>query len=179
MPMRTDRSLQARLLERHPHFAKMLDRKGQIQMNTGRRILAATDMTPVEFRDAYWRAGSVERAATALGISDDLMRRLVVEARIQRPPLKPNSQGYRFERAPWHPRANQQGCMPQHRLVIERVLGRFLEPSEVVHHIDCDPGNNAPENLTVFASVGEHLAHHHKLRKEAAATVEPEGVEQF
>lgn len=43
---------------------------------------------------------------------------------------------------------------------MEEQLGRYLEPHEVVHHIDCDPQNNDPENLVLCPSNSEHnLAH--------------------
>jgi hypothetical protein len=47
-----------------------------------------------------------------------------------------------------------------HRVVAELMLGRPLEPGEVVHHIDGNKRNNAPENLMVFASQSEHAAWH-------------------
>lgn len=46
----------------------------------------------------------------------------------------------------------------EHRLVLERHLGRYLLPSEVVDHIDGLTLHNAPENLRLFASNAEHLA---------------------
>ena len=46
----------------------------------------------------------------------------------------------------------------EHRLVLERHLGRYLLPSEIVDHIDGLTLHNAPENLRLFASNGAHLA---------------------
>ena len=46
----------------------------------------------------------------------------------------------------------------EHRLVMEEALGRFLLPSEVVHHRDGVKHNNQLENLQLFSSNGEHLA---------------------
>lgn len=45
----------------------------------------------------------------------------------------------------------------EHRLVMEKLLGRFLTAEEVVHHMDGNPSNNAPENLRLFGSNAEHL----------------------
>jgi len=43
--------------------------------------------------------------------------------------------------------------VPEHRLVMERVLGHPLPPSSTVHHKDLDKLNNVPENLELWASV--------------------------
>lgn len=47
-----------------------------------------------------------------------------------------------------------------HRVVAEVVIGRKLLPGEVVHHIDGDKSNNAPENLEVLTQA-EHTRRHH------------------
>lgn len=61
---------------------------------------------------------------------------------------------------PNHPRTSSQGCVPVHVLVAEEMLGRYLTPEEVVHHIDENKRNNNPSNLMVFATAGDHNAFH-------------------
>jgi hypothetical protein len=72
--------------------------------------------------------------------------------------------GYRCRYEPHHPRAHPNGYVYEHILVAERVLGRALAAGEVVHHIDFDKLNNAPENLHVCASHAEHMEFHRGAR---------------
>lgn len=66
--------------------------------------------------------------------------------------------GYVLVKQKGHPHADRHGYVREHRLVMERELGRYLDPSEIVHHNDGDRGNNDPANLEVFASNQEHLS---------------------
>jgi len=66
--------------------------------------------------------------------------------------------GYWYRYCPNHPNATQSACVLEHRLVMEGILGRILDKSEVVHHKNGDTLDNRPENLEVFVSNGAHLA---------------------
>lgn len=57
-----------------------------------------------------------------------------------------------------HPDAHRYtGYILEHRLVMERMIGRRLLRGEVVHHKDGNKLNNAPENLQLFAKNSDHL----------------------
>lgn len=72
--------------------------------------------------------------------------------------------GYVLVTAPSdHPYARQRTgrktkLMYEHRLVMEQKLGRYLDPAEVVDHIDGLTLHNDPENLRLFESNAQHLA---------------------
>lgn len=77
---------------------------------------------------------------------------------------KGNYRGVRHVRAPqWAlPMARQDGYIAEHRLVMaERMGRRMLARTEVVHHLDHDPSNNAPENLELWPTNRSHKAAEH------------------
>ena len=120
---------------------------------------------------------SVEIAVT-LGANPGRVRKVLLRLDLPRlPPHAPtgsrnasfaggrriDSGGYAIVSAPVdHPHAR---CLPgkniphirEHRLVMERTLGRYLQPAEVVDHADGLTLHNHPDNLRLFASNKEHL----------------------
>lgn len=71
--------------------------------------------------------------------------------------------GYVLVSAPAdHPYARKRknrhtGIIYEHRLVMEQKIGRYLDPSEIVDHIDGLRLHNSPDNLRLFDSNAEHL----------------------
>jgi len=64
--------------------------------------------------------------------------------------------GYINLSVPNHPNASKRGVVRRHRLVMEKKIGRYLRPNEVVHHINGVPGDDRPENLYLFSNQGKH-----------------------
>jgi hypothetical protein len=108
-----------------------------------------------------------------LGVRGEVIRRMMVRLGIPRTENGALTRGennpawrggrhiekgkYVLIKMPDHPHANHLGYVREHRLVMEKKLGRYLEPGEVVHHIDGDTMNNHPDNLEVYSSNAEHL----------------------
>jgi hypothetical protein len=57
-----------------------------------------------------------------------------------------------------HPYIKEYG-QHQHRVVMEKILGRKLTFNDVVHHIDGDGHNNHPSNLKLMTHA-EHAKEH-------------------
>jgi hypothetical protein len=86
-----------------------------------------------------------------------------------------------------HQKANRVGCIHpgtgyrqisiecrtvlEHRLVMERHLGRSLGPEEVVHHINGDRADNRIENLRVIKDSATHMREHGLERWDTAEAV--------
>ena len=67
---------------------------------------------------------------------------------------------YIYEHSPDHPNATKEGYVMQHRLVMEKNLGRHLTKAEVVHHINGNKKDNRIENLELVADRGSHTREH-------------------
>jgi hypothetical protein len=59
------------------------------------------------------------------------------------------------------PMARADGYVMEHRLVVARMAGYCLTRTEVVHHVDHDPQNNAGDNLELWPDNRSHKAFEH------------------
>lgn len=64
------------------------------------------------------------------------------------------------------------GYVREHRLVLERLLGRYLHPDEAVHHINGDKLDNRPENLEIMSHSEHSKLHWSNPRGRAGAPKE-------
>ena len=66
-----------------------------------------------------------------------------------------NHQGYITILTPDHPFAVHRRVL-EHRLVMEKHLGRYLKPTEIIHHINGIRDDNRMENLELMSSIKTH-----------------------
>lgn len=78
------------------------------------------------------------------------------KGRPQGPTLHRDKQGYLYVPQKDHPHAYSNGYVLEHRLIMEKHLGRYLRyPEEDVHHLNGIRDDNRLENLKLMTR-GEH-----------------------
>jgi hypothetical protein len=65
--------------------------------------------------------------------------------------------GYILVNQPDHPNCNPNGYIREHRLIMEKLLGRLLARDETVHHINGIKDDNRPDNLKLYTSNSDHM----------------------
>lgn len=73
--------------------------------------------------------------------------------------IKITNDGYILIHKPNHP-FNVDNYVFEHRLVVEKQIGRYLTRKERVHHINGIITDNIIENLMLFKHTGYHLSFH-------------------
>lgn len=76
-----------------------------------------------------------------------------------------NGRGYIIIHSIGHPRVDGHNYVHEHRLVVEDHIGRYLEPQEVIHHINFEILNNNINNLFLFPNKSTHTSYHHAIAR--------------
>jgi len=71
---------------------------------------------------------------------------------------------------PGHPFCDKKKYVFEHRLVMEKHIGRYLNPDEVVHHINGEKTDNSIGNLMLFSNNSLHGRHHKFMREQIIFT---------
>ena len=58
--------------------------------------------------------------------------------------------GYVIIHSPYHPFADSDGYVREHRLIVEKSIKRFLTNKEIVHHLNSNKSDNRLENLQLM-----------------------------
>lgn len=124
-----------------------------------------------EVADRYMMGATIAELAKVFTVSRPTIAKSLTRSDVQMRPAKqrpgilagdanPAWKGGRRQRLDgyWLVRT-PDGERLEHRVVMERKLGRPLRDDEIVHHIDEDKGNNDPGNLEVM-SQSDHARHH-------------------
>jgi len=69
---------------------------------------------------------------------------------------KKDKSGYVMIWKPEHPYRDYTKYVPEHRLIVEKRLDRYLLPGEEIHHKNGIKDDNRDENLQLFDSKSEH-----------------------
>jgi hypothetical protein len=67
--------------------------------------------------------------------------------------------GYVTILKPNHPFADVNGRIKEERLIMEKHIGRYLKPEEIIHHKNYNKMDNRIENLEIM-SRSEHSRYH-------------------
>ncbi len=74
--------------------------------------------------------------------------------------------GYRYIYNPSHPNATKDGYVTEHRLNMEKKIGRLLSPKETIHHLNHDRLDNRIDNLHLCSSNGSHFVEFHLSKRD-------------
>ena len=83
-----------------------------------------------------------------------------------------NNKGYIMVYSPHHPNKVAGNYVLEHRLVMEKHIGRFLRNEEVVHHKNNIKDDNRIENLQLFATTSDHSKFHTKKGTKGIVPIE-------
>jgi transposase len=104
---------------------------------------------------------NLDQIAKHLNVGASSVCRALKQFGLQRSYRHKDKSGYILCKVPDHPHADYRGWVREHRLVMEQSIGRYLLPTEQVHHRNEVVDDNRIENLELFASNADHRSLRH------------------
>src|SRR5262245_9415323 len=137
-------------------------RRDAVKKNRGRFCsLACWNSRPVFDRAKairlYQENWTLIEIAAKLGVGWQRIRRTVAAAGI---PIRPAS------------RRRMAHSRSRYRQIAATKIGRPLQEGETVHHINCDPTDNHPNNLLVLPSRTKHQLLHREIERLARRLIQ-------
>ncbi len=68
--------------------------------------------------------------------------------------------GYQLRKADWHPHCSKRGYVMEHRLIMEKKLGRYIPKHAVIHHKNGVRNDNRIGNLEYMPEQVRHAKKH-------------------
>lgn len=72
--------------------------------------------------------------------------------------------GYRYIFTKNHPRTESHGYVPEHVLVIEKAIGKYLPKGSIPHHVNGERSDNRKVNLVLCQDYAYHNFIHARIR---------------
>jgi len=142
----------------HPNYKKVMPEAQKIKISKSKKGTILSKETIEKIRQA--NSGKHPSKETKRKIGNAQLREKNHNWKNGRRKCK---RGYVMLLKPEHPFATLKGYVMEHRILMEEMLGRYLEPGEVVHHINGITNDNRKENLMLFINQNMHIKHHQLL----------------
>ncbi len=139
-----------------------------VSQHNAKRVIHLPDG---EIAAAYHAGETIKEIAARFGVSRPTIAKSLSRSRVTRRAAKqrigvmsgdrnPAWKGGRHQRVDgyWVLRVDGADRL-EHRVVMERAIGRALRADEFVHHRDGDRSNNDPSNLELMTQ-SDHVRHH-------------------